>query len=295
MLQRLSQLQMMADRLSVDIWIDRLPNGSMHRPTLAMAQRLASSFQNGRACVHRQTMHAYITTQWLDTYRPKLDTREVGIILEDDIDLSRFAWKWYKALHDHFRHADYIAGYTLKSQDKYLRAIARRKEPLVGPKNHTILLYNCFQAWAYSPQPNVWREYQDWYHTVRKNKNNYERKSKVDSIDPRVPGALHSEWWTRFSQDNYQETMAHEMFNVYFTNVVKQGKLYTVYQNLDVYTGRDIRLCVNRKEAGLHFSGKELGEADTSKLLLADWQDDFIKFPVQPRRLTITGEIVKYK
>ena len=84
--------------------------------------------------------------------------------------------------------------------------------------------------------------------------------------------------------------MAHEMFNIYYTNVVRPG-LYTVYHNLDAYTGKHVRLCSNRKEAGLHYRGSKAGQE--KKLLLSHWQSDFVHFPIHPRRIEITGQVVQ--
>jgi hypothetical protein len=55
--------------------------------------------------------------------------------------------------------------------------------------------------------------------------------------------------------------------------------LYTVYSNLERYTGdKNTILDTNRNEKGLHHTGNERKGEDKSKLLLNKWQAVFEKF-----------------
>lgn len=228
---------------------------------------------------------------WLFSYRPKNGTREVAMILEDDIDISRHTWKWYKALHNHFRFANYIAGYSLKGKDANIRTKEKKEVPIRGNKGHTIVLYNCFQAWGYSPNPAVWRKYQEFYMANRKLINPNDLVNRRDEFEPTIEGSLHTYWYNMHKGTGYKETLAHEMWNVYYT---QKHNLYTVYSNLNYLTGReDVRLCENREEKGLHYDG-DTKTLDSDALLLKKWDPKYAQFPKYPDKYTLFGERVKY-
>lgn len=296
-LNRISEIHSFGDRIVVDIWIDRLKDGTIHEETRKVSRQFTKQFKMGRACYHEQALHSFIANQWINAYRPKVGTSEVAMILEDDIDVSPYVWKWYKAVHKRFRSANNIAGFTLKMDEATLRSPGKTNVPIKGPSNHTVILYNCFQAWGYSPHPVIWREFQDWYHSVRKSKSQGDIVSKIDLLEPFVPGSIHYSWWKTFQKkkNNFQESMAHEMWNIYFTNVYYPSKckrnLYTVYSNLKAFTGRNnVQLCVNRKEKGLHYSGREKRVLDSSQLL-TNWNADYGQFTINPVRLALTGQV----
>ena len=46
--------------------------------------------------MHVQPRDVGIYGQWIDTWRPPLDSNELVLLLEDDITPSRFAYKWLK-------------------------------------------------------------------------------------------------------------------------------------------------------------------------------------------------------
>ena len=46
--------------------------------------------------MHVQSRHVGIYGQWIDTWRPPLDSNELVLLLEDDITPSRFAYRWLK-------------------------------------------------------------------------------------------------------------------------------------------------------------------------------------------------------
>jgi len=49
--------------------------------------------------VHVQPRHVGIYGQWIDTWRPTLDSEELVLLLEDDITPSRFMYRWLKVGH----------------------------------------------------------------------------------------------------------------------------------------------------------------------------------------------------
>ena len=82
------------DKVAIEIWIDLSKEGKVHLPTLEVAQQFASTWHLGQACVHVQTDHANIGGQWMYSWRPKQDSGELGLIVEDDVDVSSYAYMY---------------------------------------------------------------------------------------------------------------------------------------------------------------------------------------------------------
>ena len=100
--------------------------------------------------------------QWIDTWRPRDDTdTELGLILEDDINVSPYAYRWLLAVHRAYRHRGDFAGATLQSD--YIPNLSRkpiRHGPLEGPRTDTVFMYKCIGTWGYAPRPLHWRRFQ---------------------------------------------------------------------------------------------------------------------------------------
>ena len=96
-LTAISHLDTLGDKVSVEIWIDRSNNGTIDGETEKIAETFVKSWsengRKGRACVHRQARNAFIGGQWIDTWRPKENTKELGLILEDDVSISPHAYR----------------------------------------------------------------------------------------------------------------------------------------------------------------------------------------------------------
>ena len=92
-----SHLDTLGDKVSVEIWVDRSKNGTIDKETMNTAEKFVDKWskqdRKGRACIHRQDRNAYIGGQWIDTWRPKENTRELGLILEDDVSISPHAYR----------------------------------------------------------------------------------------------------------------------------------------------------------------------------------------------------------
>jgi len=75
-----------------------------------------------------------------------------------------------------------------------------------------------------------------------------------------------------------------EQWFIYYMHV---GKLYTVYSNLNVYTGgKENCLSINRREKGLHFPAK--GPENLCHLMTV-WKDEYVRFPTNIVRLHWDG------
>jgi len=97
--------------------------------------------------------------QWIDTWRPRDDSNtELGLLLEDDLSVSPYAYRWLVAVHSAYRHRSDFVGATLQSRS--LTLSSRPKGPLAGPKADTVVMYKGFGSWGYAPRPLHWRRFQ---------------------------------------------------------------------------------------------------------------------------------------
>jgi len=54
--------------------------------------------------------------QWIDTWRPRDNSdAELGLILEDDISVSPYAYRWLRAVHRAYRHRTDLNEATTKT------------------------------------------------------------------------------------------------------------------------------------------------------------------------------------
>jgi len=77
--------------------------------------------------------------QWIDTWRPRDDSDvELGLILEDDISVSAYAYRWLRAVHRFYRNRSDFAGASLTSDQMSILS-DHPKGPLAAPKTDTYL------------------------------------------------------------------------------------------------------------------------------------------------------------
>ena len=100
--------------ITLDIWIDRAKNNSFDETT----RRVATDFRwtVGPSSVHVQPRHAGVYGQWLDTWQPGRhgDNAEVALFVEDDVDVSPYAYRWLKKVRKFYAHRNDIAMFCLQ-------------------------------------------------------------------------------------------------------------------------------------------------------------------------------------
>lgn len=260
LLKCLNNLHTDGDRAVVEIWIDQnTGDKGVNEQTLATAKSFR--WKNGEVRVHIQTKHVGIMGQWIDTWRPMSnDTDEIVLILEDDISISPYSYRWLKAARKFYRLRTDIAGITLQSEGLIVASSGATFTPSM--QDGVAYLYNLVGSWGYSPNPEHWSDFQDWYHHVVKDSN----------FQPYVEGLVMNTWFKKFQKEHRSHTMW-TMWFIYYCNI---HRLFTVYNNLNAcYNTTKYCLAVNRREPGLHFSGKAVENSD---FLLRVWRDEFVNF-----------------
>ncbi|ELU16029.1 hypothetical protein CAPTEDRAFT_200183 [Capitella teleta] len=246
----LEKVDTLGGTMRVEIWIDRSGRGEVDDGTVKVAESFKQRWTKphlGHTCaIHIREKNAGITGQWTDTWRPKVGSKEIGLLLEDDIDVSPMVYRWLKAVHAKYDDRDDVSGYTIQMQNFRFHGSSKPATKVV-PKSDSVFMYSILGTWGFSPHPKSWRNFQDWVHDARDN----------NKIEPIVPGLDQlNRWYNRFSK---QQSMP-EMWHIYFSYI---NGLYCVHPNLEAYTGKhNMMLAWNRQEKGLHFKAVKFPESE---------------------------------
>jgi hypothetical protein len=264
-LNAINNAQYGGDLVGVEVWVDPIEETNLpHAATLKTAQNF--KFAHGQYNVRVHPTHVGIQGQWMNTWRPQNDTKEIALILEDDVTVSKYFWRWLKAAHQKYDQETYISGYGLSHP-----GISHASGTTLDvPTSIRIYAYRVLCTWGFSPHTAQWRKFQDWFASVE----------KLANFQPLVPGILPTVWFQgeqRFGRERH----LWEMWHIFFTN---ENSLYTVMLNsLD----RGL-LAVNRHEPGLHDGRSGIGAREP---LLTKWSETFVKFPDKITKIAYDGKI----
>lgn len=97
-LDHVDKMEMDGDKLAVEIWLDCSVGDVYHKSTYSVAQEYASTRPHVRVNVWKR--HVGLLGQWVHTWRPKINTSELALLLEDDIDVSPFVYRYVNVFYD---------------------------------------------------------------------------------------------------------------------------------------------------------------------------------------------------
>jgi len=160
LLNSLNSLALDNQSAVMEIWIDRdRKSHKVHNQTVT----LASEFQwsKGPTRVHVHETHVGLYGQWINTWRP-LDNsdEELAMFLEDDLSVSKYAYRWVRAVFQAYGERTDFAGASLVGYQIPYLSVKPKRNKLAGPKNHTVFMHKCFGWWGFVPKPMHWRYFQ---------------------------------------------------------------------------------------------------------------------------------------
>lgn len=251
------------DRVGVHVWLDRSDADDLvDAETLQVAERF--NFSRGAYAVHVHDEHVGVQGQWMNTWRPDPKTKEIALLLEDDITVSPFFWRWLKKAHAAYAGLDEISGFSISHPEME----HQNGGLLEVSANDTIFMYPVICTWGFSPQPRNWRSFQDWFLKVEQD---------ADFL-PVVEGILPTDWFLSERRVGKERTLW-EQWHIYYTHMKHQ---YTVMLN----PGRRGLLAVNRHERGLHDGHVVVG---ATQPLCPEWSPVMDKFPPKLPRYGYDG------
>lgn len=273
-LQHLDKVDTMDDKAVLDIWIDVDEFNAVNSEVFHMAHNF--KWSKGQTNVHVRHKHLNVAFQWIYCWRPKANTKEIAVIVEDDVDVSHHFYRYLKGAQSAIMRED-ISGICLNDENVEIVCGENRGKPLVRPKDDIAFLYPVFCTWGYAPNPIHWRAFQDWYHF---------NASKTRNFNPEFPEIeLQNSWWRKFLKKGTSDTMLHEM---YFLRFIKDRKLKSLHPNLRVInSGRNTSFSVHRREAGLHY--KRAKAPNFTKVAVQYWHKEYLEFPSKLKEYTWNG------
>jgi len=135
------------DRVSLHVWIDgqrsigsedNVEDEVSHAQTIDVAETF--NFSRGAYRVHIRSTHVGVQGQWMTVWRPSVSDqghREVALIIEDDVTVSPFYWRWLRAAHRAYGDRDDVSGFSV-SHPEMQHATGSTLEV---PVNYTVFMY----------------------------------------------------------------------------------------------------------------------------------------------------------
>ena len=125
---------------------------------------------------------------------------ELALFVEDDVDISSFAYRWLRHLHAAYFQRNDIAAYGLQDENAMIsRGKRKHKELTVKNNRDPIFLYKIPGSWGLAPHPRRWYEFQNWYESVKRN----------TKFKPYLKEAvLHTNWYRSFVKSGTADTLS---------------------------------------------------------------------------------------
>lgn len=273
------------DRIDIDVWLD-LPPGSPPESVLKQRKQLAAGIQelgsngtykNGALRAHIWPKHMGLRGQWLEAWHEstpgglRRDTPEIGLILEDDLELSPYAWRWLKAAHVAYGTLPHVAGFSLQ---RLQLCAAFCKDLKGGPEQSGGgFLYPIVGTWGYSPTARHFVAFREWFY------------SRPPGFKPYVPGLSPTSWYRRFEREGTEKKRMWSMHHIKYTDTHEDR--YTVYAK----PRGDQALSVNHREPGANYHKKD----KVPDRVLRAWDPELVRFSSEPLVLNYRGQVVRGK
>ena len=228
LLASLNRAEYDGDDVILEVWIDRSKAGIIDMETYHMATNFM--FRHGRYQVHRHSCHMGIFGQWLYSWKSSENSSEMIVILEDDLEVSPYFYKWLKLVHRKYDNVANISGYSLQG-------VSMKHSGASGlvdvPKYNIVYLYPVIGTWGFSPNKQNWNKFITWF----------SKTFPDDGFHPLVPGNVVTNWYKTFLKAEKTDTMW-SIWHIYYAWVNKE---YTVYPN---FIGKRIQWQVSIKKTG---------------------------------------------
>lgn len=240
LLASLAAADYLGDKVGLHIHIDG-GSGKDWEKSISIAKAFQWDF--GSKNVRVSEKNGGLATSWLTAWVPASDN-EHAIILEDDLVVSKYFYRYIKRMYQAYGDRPEIAGVTLQRGTLVATGGHKKKESL-DP-----FAYKLLGSWGYSPHPRWWRQFieLDFKH-----------------LDPSVPHLITTRWFNRQKRG--------KMWTQYWIWFCNEHNIYTVYLNAPMRHS----FGVNYREKGVHY-GHTYGPDGHA---ITEWNPRWDKPPVE--------------
>uniref|UniRef100_A0A7S0V7J8 Glycosyl transferase 64 domain-containing protein n=1 Tax=Hemiselmis tepida TaxID=464990 RepID=A0A7S0V7J8_9CRYP len=272
----LEKVDFLGDVVDLDIWVDRPRQSASSTSRRFLWESVVNVSQqflwpHGTKRVYVRNTTAGLRKQWLDAWKPSSLTQR-ALILEDDTEVSRYFWRWLKAVHNRYADSEDICGFTLQRAELCARSIdCGSRELHGGPvKDGQSFAMPLVGSRGFSPKARHWSKFGAWA-------ANFSGASSVPRLNL-------EEWYGKLQQQgscpgmNCMWTILH----LSYTSSFEDSK--TVYFKGPSGTA----LAVSHREQGLQYARATGSDA----ALLQHWTDSFVEFPKRLPDVSLGGKLV---
>ncbi|XP_053404857.1 uncharacterized protein LOC128558717 [Mercenaria mercenaria] len=218
LLNSLNDAEYILDKVKLEVWIDRSVDGEVHQPTLQIANNF--SFMHGHYSVEVHPKHVGILSQWISTWKPNKKSSEIAVILEDDLTVSPYFYKYLKRVHKKYDNNPKINGYALQGYKR--NHTVDNRTFLEGPKGSLVFLYPIVGFWGFSPSRTNWINFVRWCFTAVHNK----------SIQPYVPDIIATKNFKVLQKHGKGDSMW-SIWHMYYAWKHNEFTLYTNFKGMN--------------------------------------------------------------
>ncbi|XP_052796830.1 uncharacterized protein LOC128229151 [Mya arenaria] len=269
LLESLNKADYGGSAVVLEVWIDRFNSEQYSIQTVDILSKFY--FDAGFCDIHLHPTHVGLTGQWLHTWKPK--DKEIAVILEDDLTVSPYFYKYLRLMFDLYGNRSDVSGFTLQGQ-------SIKHDPSAGgqldidPK-HKVFLYPTLGTSGFAPNFRQWKPFKEWLAECL----------TLGTKVPLVPKHKSSIWYQQFEVSGRTDTMW-EMEYLYYTWKHNQ---YTLYPNFKDHKG----LAFNWFEDGLHSTGERRGSGEDKRQLVMNWTLVAAALPRIPAYVNNAGQVIR--
>eukprot|EP00276_Gloeochaete_wittrockiana_P001849 CAMPEP_0184670632 /NCGR_PEP_ID=MMETSP0308-20130426/82982_1 /TAXON_ID=38269 /ORGANISM="Gloeochaete witrockiana, Strain SAG 46.84" /LENGTH=515 /DNA_ID=CAMNT_0027117437 /DNA_START=1 /DNA_END=1544 /DNA_ORIENTATION=+ len=204
----------------------------------------AFTWQHGTLNIVRHTENQGLVKQWIFGWKPQT-LGDVLLVVEDDIEVSRFFYKWLKAGVEHFymnasNYDPRVFGLALQNQHAVLgetihQRYASFKIPDRLPANTTAYLFQLLSTWGSAWFPLPWLQFEAWYADHK----------DMGATMPCVPTLVTNNWYCKKGPQS--------LWSIWHVRFAFERGLYNIYSVFP--TNSSLSLVTNYKSAGVNFHG----------------------------------------
>ncbi|WAR09660.1 hypothetical protein MAR_034736, partial [Mya arenaria] len=112
LLNSINEANFDGDNVKLEVWIERSKAGVVDTLTVKTAEEFV--FKHGHYEVSKHSQHVEIYRQWFATWKPRVNSSEIAVILEDDLTVSPHFYKYLKLVHNKYDNVPEINGFSLQ-------------------------------------------------------------------------------------------------------------------------------------------------------------------------------------
>eukprot|EP01047_Picozoa_sp_COSAG01_P033949 COSAG01_NODE_2524_length_7505_cov_29.604915_4_plen_419_part_00 len=269
------------DCIAVDVWIDVKDDTPADQATLDVVAKFAAIWPHGGKFVsHVREQNVGLAAQWEETWDLSIpgglreNTAEIGLILEDDLQVSPQYWRYLRVMHAKYRDDSSVCAITLQRASLCAGGCPSLHGGPVA--DGEVFKYQLVGTWGFSPKASHWLKFSRWA-----------KQFRASGRKPYTEGTQTNSWYKAFEK----KRRCPGLRCMWSQHHVKYTTLFPDRFVIYIKAPGGTTMAANYQEDGLHYSGQG-GQADNPLYEpLSDPGYTLDMFPDRPKVLTWKGKL----